>query len=114
MKDEAGEQVVGDGLGVGEAQVALVVGVGREGLGEGGVAADGRVDAEVRLEGGEVHQDAVQLVGRHAVAEAFLRVRRGGAHQLPHLLQDGLHMRREARDVRVHGGGRSRVRGGRG
>ena len=42
------------------------------------------------LEGGEVHQNTVELERRHLVADGFLRVGRGVLDREPYLFEDGL------------------------
>ncbi len=99
--NDAGDELVGDFLVVGELEVAFGASVGFDGFFEGGVVADGGVEADVGFEGGVVDDHAVAAEGGHFVADDFGGIWCGGADGAANLFEEALHLGREEGDVGV-------------
>ena len=98
---EGADQFVRNGLIQRESKVSLLARVDGRFLLQFGVSSDGWVEADVALEGREVHKDAMLLECRHAIADYFRRARRRSPHSGAELLQDGSHLRLKRSDVLI-------------
>jgi hypothetical protein len=101
-RSDACDEIVGNRLVEGKPEVAFLSCIRRNGLFEGSVAPDGRIQADVVLESREVHKNSTLSKRRHSVADDFARLGRSLAHDLAHALKNALNFRREGCDVSVY------------
>src|SRR5580700_11629343 len=91
QRDQALDDVVGDGLMQREPYRALARQIWREYPREGGIDIGYRVHGDVMLPRRELHQaPAVQRHGRNLVADRLASLRHDAENPAPHLAQNGL------------------------